>query len=85
MDYVGKDHYHGQVIDLPKRAIADSRRTRHSGCVGGNRRKSKPRHGNDVPQKVVRGTFECVADYIATGIIGLMVVAKTLRLLGLVW
>jgi hypothetical protein len=41
---------------------------------------------NDVPQVVaVRSTFECVADYVAVGIIGLMAVVGTLRLLGLVW
>jgi len=41
---------------------------------------------NDVPRAVgVRGTFECVADYVALGIIGLMAVLGTLRLMGLVW
>jgi hypothetical protein len=41
---------------------------------------------HDVPRAVVvRGTLECVADYVAMGIIGLMAVVDTLRLLGLVW
>jgi hypothetical protein len=32
-----------------------------------------------------RGTFECVADYVSMGIIGLMIAVSTLRLRGLVW
>lgn len=40
---------------------------------------------DDLRRVEVRGTFECMADYVSMGLIGLMIAVSTLRLRGLVW
>jgi hypothetical protein len=55
--------------------------------VWDKRRKSSNEYaGNDLPREAgFRGAFECVGDCVAMGIIGLMIVVSTLRVLGLIW
>jgi len=40
---------------------------------------------DDLRKVEVRGTLECMADYVSMGIIGLMIAVSTLRLRGLFW
>ena len=53
----------------------------------GHRRKSGKKYaGDDLSREAgFRGAFDCVGDCVAMGIIGLMIVVSTLRVLGLIW